>query len=197
MPACVLDFAFRPLETRSTDTRNSILAGPLPVRVSVSRAGRARPGTAGAARGPSLGRRKRGGTPGGPRAGGPRSPGNSGDAERNGGAVAARGPGAGGRRRRGAEPGAAGGSGRLAAAGAARLPLRAGLVLGLHPGRARRLLHRRGAGPRPRRAPQPPVQVRGPPREQGPAGPLWGCGIGGMLSLCPRGPGQAASSPVL
>lgn len=70
MPACVLDFAFRPLETRSTDTRNSILAGPLPVRVSVSRAGRARPGTAGAARGPSLGRRKRGGTPGGRAPGG-------------------------------------------------------------------------------------------------------------------------------
>jgi len=78
--------------------------------------------------------------------------------------VAARGAGAGGRRRRGTEPGEAGGAGGLAAAPPAGLPLRAGLVLGPHPGCARRLPHRRGAGPRPRRAPQPPLQVRGPGR---------------------------------
>lgn len=127
----------------------------------------------------------------------PRSPGNA--RQRDGGAVAARGPGAGGRRRRGAQPGAAGGAGRLPAAGAARLPLRAGLVLGLHPGLARRLLHRRGAGPRPRRAPLPPVQVRGRPGgRDGPcewrgAGRTWG----GSLRECPQGPSEVASSPFL
>lgn len=87
---------------------------------------------------------------------------------RHGGVVAARRAGAGGRRRRGAEPGEEGGAGVLAAAPPARLPLRAGLVLGLHPGRARRILHRRGAGPRPRRAPQPPLQVRRPSRASPP-----------------------------
>lgn len=142
------------------------------VSVSVSRAGRAEHGTSGAAR---LVRGCSGGSAGCPGPGGRAAVSRQRGRGADGGAVAARGAVAGGGRRRGAQPGAAGGAGRLAAAGAARLPLRAGLVLGLHPGRARRLLHRPGAGPRPRRAPQPPVQVRGPPRREGSAGPLWGC----------------------
>lgn len=79
----------------------------------------------------------------------------------NGAGRAAHRAAAGGQRGHGAEPGEAGGAGGFAAAPAARLPLREGLVLGLHPGRARHLLHRAGAGPRPRCASQPPLQVLG------------------------------------
>lgn len=111
---------------------------------------------------------------------------------RHGGDGAARRAGACGRRRRGAEPGEAGGAGGLAAAPPARLPLREGLVLGLHPGRARRLLHRRGAGPGPRRAPQPPLQVRRPGR----ASPSLPVGVGHLPGeLAPgrsKRPGEAA-----
>uniref|UniRef100_A0A8B9E3Z1 Radial spoke head protein 9 homolog n=1 Tax=Anser cygnoides TaxID=8845 RepID=A0A8B9E3Z1_ANSCY len=118
----------------------------------------------------------------------------------HGGGGAARRAGAGGRRRRGAEPGEAGGAGGFAAAAAARLPLRGGLVLGLRPGRARRLLHRPGAGDRPRRAPQPPLQVpggrgEGAGRASPPQQTVWGEEGGSGLWRAPRG--MRAPSPVV